>query len=103
MVHSPSLYTRLCKSCQAWFFFLHREPQMECTSSRGTALGPDEAIVEFDQVLANGEPKAQATRLAGQKGIHTVEAIKNPLQVLRRNTYTMIAHTDFHHVSWYVG
>ena len=76
---------------------------MECASASRTALGPDDAMVEFDQVLANRQPKAQATRLAGQAGIHTVETIKNAIQMLRRNTQPVIADTDFQQVSQEVG
>ncbi len=76
---------------------------MERTSSSRTALGPDETLVEFDQVLANRQPEAETTRLAGQTDVYTMEAIKDALQMLRRNAYSMIAHTNFQHVPRYLG
>ncbi len=72
---------------------------MHGAASARAALGPDQAMMELDDMLTNREPQAKSIDLSGQSRIHTVEALEDPLKLVGRNTQAVIAHTDIHHLS----
>ena len=69
---------------------------MERAASSWATLSPDQAIMEFDDVLANRQPQTKTIDLPRQSGIHAVEAVEDPVKVFRRNAQPIIADTDLH-------
>src|SRR5947209_4907860 len=98
IIHTPLRSSRSYERCYTLFCSVHRKPHMEHTSSGRTALGPDQAIVELDDVLANREPQTKTIDLPCQSCIDPVKAIEDPLKVFRGNAQPIIADTDFHHL-----
>ena len=65
---------------------VYGKPDMEGASSSGATLGPDEAAMQLDQVLADGQAKPQAIDFSRQPCIHTMEALEDTLNVFGGNT-----------------
>ena len=69
---------------------------MERAASGRATLSPDQAIMELDDVLANGEPETKTIDLPRQSGIHAVEAVEDAVKVFLGNAQPMIADRDLH-------
>src|SRR5579871_4029019 len=61
-------------------------------------LGPDEAMMQFNNVFANGQAQTQAVSLTYQARINTMKTVENALQLIGGNTLTLITDTYFQHV-----
>ena len=62
-------------------------------------LGPDGAVVQLDDALANGQAQAETVDFSCEPCIHAMKTVEDPLKVLGRYPYTSIAHTDLQHLS----
>ena len=69
---------------------------MEGAASGRATLSPDHAIVELDDVLANGEPQTKTIDLPRQLCIHPMEAVEDPVKMFNGNAQPIIADTDLH-------
>ena len=68
---------------------------MKCTSTSRAALGPDAALMKLNNAFADRQTKPESIHLAAQTIIHPVKALKDPVEVLGRNTQPIITDTDF--------
>ena len=81
--------------CRDLIFFFDREQEMKCTSTSRAALGPDAALMKLNNAFADRQAKPEAIHLTGQAIVHAVEALKDAVEVLGRNTQPIITDTDF--------
>ena len=76
---------------------------MQRASSVRATFGPDQAIMELDDILANRQPQTQTALLPRQSFIHPMEAIEDALKVFCGNTQPMIAHTELYHLPLFLS
>jgi hypothetical protein len=76
---------------------------MECASSTRTTHGPDDAIMELDNMLANRQANSKTIDLSSQLCVHAVETIEDPIKMFGSNTQAMVAHTDLQHLVRLLG
>lgn len=55
---------------------------MKYAAMTGFAFGPDDAVVQFDDALADGQSQAQAVDFSCEPCIDAVEMIEDALQLL---------------------
>ena len=70
---------------------------MKCTPFAESTFCPDYAIVHLDNALADSQPQPKTVCFACKPGIDAVKTLKNPLKMLRRDTYAIIPYPDLDH------
>src|SRR5689334_21784349 len=70
------------------------EGDVEDLSAVPCRLGPDPPAQNLDQVLGDGEPKAEAAGLAGPGAVDLVEALEDAAPVLGRDARAAVTHAD---------
>src|SRR5277367_2799561 len=74
----------------------HRQSKEERRPVVELAFRTDGGAVCKHYVFGDGQPQPGAARLAGASFIHPVKALKQPWQMLGRNTWPEILHVEFH-------
>lgn len=68
---------------------------MEVRTLSDGAFHPNSPAVRFDDMPRDGKPKTGASRLAGPRGVHAVEALENALQISLGNSDPRIGNSEF--------
>src|SRR4029453_8936391 len=76
----------------SWLRSAHDHPKH--TAFALLALELDAAPVGFNRPARNGEPESHPAGLARPGGVHSVEALEDPLLVLRRDPRPGVTHLD---------
>ena len=67
---------------------------MESTSAAGTTFSPDAAAMQLNDTFANCQSQPQTVDCACQPRVYAMEAVKDTLQMLVRDTQPVIADDD---------